>query len=226
MVSVQLPTSLTGPIEAVINPKREPEWYAVQTYAGREDSACRHLLERVEAFNAKDYILDVRVPKQTVVKVTDKGEQKEEQETMYAGYLLVQIRMPESRSFVPINRLSFMDGSMKENKGSVDPLEVVRDTPGIINFISLEAEHDGLRLPIPLSKEDSDLMIRGGGDDEGRINFGFEVGDVVMINDGPFNEFSGTVDEVQFEKGTVRVTVSFFGQDTPVELPFTSVERA
>lgn len=205
--------------------KSEARWYVVQTYAGREDSACKQLIDRVSSFDAGESIVDVRVPKQTVVKVTDKGEQKEVQETMYAGYLLVKMRIPENRVFVPLSRISTKTGTLQDKKGDVDPLELVRETPGIINFISLEDDRDGIRLPVALSEKDSELMISGG-DDDGRINFGFEIGDVVMITDGPFNEFSGTVDEVQFEKGTVRVTVSFFGQDTPVELPFTSIERA
>lgn len=205
--------------------KSEARWYVVQTYAGREDSACKQLIDRVSTADAGDSIVDVRVPKQTVVKVTDKGEQKEVQETMYAGYLLVKMVVPESRGFVPLSRISAVSGTIEDKKKLVDPLELVRETPGIINFISLEDDRDGIRLPVALSEKDSELMISGG-DDDGRINFGFEIGDVVMITDGPFNEFSGTVDEVQFEKGTVRVTVSFFGQDTPVELPFTSIERA
>ena len=69
-------------------------------------------------------------------------------------------------------------------------------------------------------------MIQGPSSDSPQVNFGFERGDIVTIKDGPFSEFSGTVDEVMGHRGTLRVTVSFFGQDTPVELPFLSVEKA
>ena len=218
--------------EKIIPPK-EARWYVVHTYSGREERACENLKQRIGTLDVTKYIYDAVVPKQTVVKMTEKGEQKTEQEPMYGGYLLVHMLMPQSHSFMP---LSITSSEESDEQGALNArtldvsenvraLEVLRTTPGIINFISMEDDRDGVRRPVPLSAEEADAMIRGGADDA-RINFGFEVGDVVTINDGPFNEFSGTVDEVQIEKGTVRVTVSFFGQDTPVELPFTSVERA
>ena len=210
--------------EEKIVPPKEARWYVVHTYSGREEKACENLKQRIETLRVNQYIYDAVVPKQTVVKMTEKGEQKTEQEPMYGGYLLVHMLMPQSHSFMPLSFASSQESDAQRSE-NVRALEVLRSTPGIINFISMEDDRDGVRRPVPLSEEEAEAMIRGGADDA-RINFGFEVGDVVTINDGPFNEFSGTVDEVQIEKGTVRVTVSFFGQDTPVELPFTSVERA
>lgn len=205
-------------------PPKEARWYVVHTYSGREDKACENLLQRVQTLDLKKYIFDAVVPKQAVVKMTEKGEQKTEQEPMYGGYLLVHMLMPQTNKLISLSTLSAEESDARQSE-NVRALEVLRNTPGIINFISMEDDRDGIRRPVPLSKEEAESMIRGG-EDDARINFGFEVGDVVTINDGPFNEFSGTVDEVQIEKGTVRVTVSFFGQDTPVELPFTSVEKA
>ena len=207
------------------DPKGEARWYVVHTYSGREDKACENLKQRVVTLGVDDFIFDVVVPKQTVVKMTEKGEQKTEQETKYGGYLLVHMIMPQSHRLMSLSRLATQE-SEKKKTGNARALEVLRTTPGIINFISMEDDRDGVRRPIPLSPEEAEAMIRGDDADDARINFGFEVGDVVTINDGPFNEFSGTVDDVLVEKGTVRVTVSFFGQDTPVELPFTSVEKA
>lgn len=214
----------TETTEEKIVPPKEARWYVVHTYSGREEKACENLKQRIETLRVNQYIYDAVVPKQTVVKMTEKGEQKTEQEPMYGGYLLVHMLMPPSHSFMPLSFASSQESDAQRSE-NVRALEVLRSTPGIINFISMEDDRDGVRRPVPLSEEEAEAMIRGGADDA-RINFGFEVGDVVTINDGPFNEFSGTVDEVQIEKGTVRVTVSFFGQDTPVELPFTSVERA
>ncbi len=214
----------TETTEEKIVPPKEARWYVVHTYSGREEKACENLKQRIETLRVNQYIYDAVVPKQTVVKMTEKGEQKTEQEPMYGGYLLVHMLMPQSHSFMPLSFASSQESDAQRSE-NVRALEVLRSTPGIINFISMEDDRDGVRRPVPLSEEEAEAMIRGGADDA-RINFGFEVGDVVTINDGPFNEFSGTVDEVQIEKGTVRVTVSFFGQDTPVELPFTSVERA
>ena len=214
----------TETTEEKIVPPKEARWYVVHTYSGREEKACENLKQRIETLRVTQFIYDAVVPKQTVVKMTEKGEQKTEQEPMYGGYLLVHMLMPQSHSFMPLSITSSEESDAQRSE-NVRALEVLRSTPGIINFISMEDDRDGVRRPVPLSEEEAEAMIRGGADDA-RINFGFEVGDVVTINDGPFNEFSGTVDEVQIEKGTVRVTVSFFGQDTPVELPFTSVERA
>lgn len=198
-------------------------WYAVQTYYGREETARDKLMHRVEINDFADYIFEAVVPKQTVVKVTDKGEQKTEEETRFGGYLLVRMRMPQMPGFVSVSKVP-VDAS--DNEKNARALTLLRETPGIINFVSFGESRDGIRQPIPLSPIDLEDMLHGADSDDARVNFGFEVGDVVTINDGPFNEFNGTVDAVQLEKGTVRVTVSFFGQDTPVELPFTSVERA
>ena len=201
----------------------DARWYVVHTYSGREDKACNDLKERVKALDVGDYIYEAVVPKQTVVKMTDNGEQKTEEETMYRGYLLVLMRMPGSNSLLP--RL-MTRSAVRQNEEAKAAMDVLRNTPGVINFISVEDDRDGTRRPIPLTDEEADAMITGGDSSSPQIAFGYEPGDVVTITDGPFNEFSGTVDEVQLERGTVRVTVSFFGQDTPVELPFTSVEKA
>ena len=107
-----------------------------------------------------------------------------------------------------------------------DSWYVVRNTPGVTNFISVEEGVEGRAKPTPLTDDEAQRMIQGPSSDSPQVNFGFERGDVVVIKDGPFSEFSGTVDEVMGQRGTLRVTVSFFGQDTPVELPFLSVEKA
>lgn len=200
-------------------------WYVVHTYSGREDKACNDLKQRVETFDVGNYIFDAVVPKQKVVTVTNDGAQKEEDQTMYRGYLLVKMKMP--------SWLDYNAGTSggRAAGGKVDEeakyaLDVLRNTTGIINFISVEDDRDGTRRPIALTDAEASAMIFGSGDGDPQINFGFEQGDVVAITDGPFNEFNGTVDEVLLDKGIVRVTVSFFGQDTPVELPFSSVEKS
>ena len=179
----------------------DANWYVVHTYSGREDRTCENLKQRILSMDVADRIFDAVVPKQTVVQLAD-GERKSVQKTMYPGYLLVQMIMDDEAWFV------------------------VRNTPGVTNFISVEDEFEGRTKPTPLTEEEADRMIIGSSSDSPQVNFGFDRGDVVTIKDGPFSEFSGTVDEVMGDKGIVRVTVSFFGQDTPVELPFLSVEKA
>ena len=176
-------------------------WYVVHTYSGREDRTCQNLKQRIVSMDFEDQIFDAIVPKQTVVQMTE-GETKNVEKTMYPGYLLVQMVMND------------------------DSWYVVRNTPGVTNFISVEEGVEGRAKPTPLTDDEAQRMIQGPSSDSPQVNFGFERGDVVVIKDGPFSEFSGTVDEVMGQRGTLRVTVSFFGQDTPVELPFLSVEKA
>ncbi len=180
---------------------KSARWYVVHTYSGREDRTCQNLKQRIITMDFEDQIFDAVVPKQTVVQMTD-GETKEVQKTMYPGYLLVHMLMND------------------------DSWYVVRNTPGVTNFISVEEGVEGRAKPTPLTDDEAQRMIHGPSSDSPQVNFGFERGDVVSIKDGPFAEFSGTVDEVLGHRGTLRVTVSFFGQDTPVELPFLSVEKA
>ena len=206
-------------------PASDVRWYVVHTYSGREDKACEDLKQRVETFDVGNYIFDAVVPKQRVVTVTSDGGQKEEDQTMYRGYLLVRMKMPSSHDFVA-GALSRRSAGGRVDEEAKYALDVLRNTTGIINFISVEDDRDGTRRPIALTDAEAHAMIMGSGEGDPQINFGFEKGDVVTITDGPFDEFSGTVDEVLFDKGIVRVTVSFFGQDTPVELPFNSVEKA
>lgn len=179
----------------------DAKWYVVHTYSGREDRTCKNLLQSIESLDMKEYIFDAVVPKQTVVQMTD-GERKEKQITMYPGYLLVRMKMNDEAWFV------------------------VRNTPGVTNFISVEDETDGRQKPTPLTEAEAERMIQSSDASNPQVNFGFDQGDVVTIKDGPFADFSGTVDEVMGDKGEVKVTVSFFGQDTPVTLPFLSVEKA
>ncbi len=180
---------------------RGANWYVVHTYSGREDRTCENLKQRIQSMDVSDRIFDAVVPKQTVVQMME-GERKTVQKTLYPGYLLVHMVMDDESWFV------------------------VRNTPGVTNFISVEDDLEGRTKPTPLTKDEASSMISGGDSDSPQVNFGFDPGDVVTIKDGPFTDFSGTVNDVMGDKGIVRVTVSFFGQDTPVELPFLSVEKA
>lgn len=220
----QTPPATTTTTTTARRVPKDARWYVVHTYSGREDKACENLKQRIESMDVGDYIFDAVVPKQTVVKMTEGGEPKSEEETMYRGYLLVRMKMPRSHSFdTGPTRTRARDAEDKEEAKTA--LDVLRNTPGVINFISVEDDRDGTRRPIPLTDDEAMAMIHGDQTDSPEISFGFEAGDVVTITDGPFNDFSGTVDEVA-ENGKVKVTVSFFGQDTPVELDFTSVEKA
>ena len=198
VTSTALQAANAAAVPAIPNQAR---WYVVHTYSGREDRTCKNLKQRIVTMDFEHEIFDAVVPKQMVIQMVD-GATKEVEKTMYPGYLLVHMVMND------------------------DTWGVVRNTPGVTNFITAEESADGRPNPTPLTDEEAQRMLHGPDDGSQAVNFGFERGDVVLVKDGPFAEFNGTVDEVIGHRGTLRVIVSFFGQDTPVELPFVSVEKA
>ena len=101
-----------------------------------------------------------------------------------------------------------------------DTWYVVRNTPGVTGFVG--TEHP---VPLPAHEVTSILKQMKTGSTEPRIRVGFEIGDSVRVTEGPFDEFMGEVDEINLEKGKVRVLISMFGRETPVELDFIQVEK-
>lgn len=124
------------------------------------------------------------------------GKRKTIERRVFPGYILVQMKMDE------------------------DSWYVVRNTPGVTGFVGMGNE------PTPLRPEEVNQIMRRMEADAARINIAFKPGDKVRIIDGPFNDFPGTVGEIDMEKAKVRVMVSFFGRETPVELDFLQVEKA
>ena len=103
---------------------------------------------------------------------------------------------------------------------------VVRNTPGVTGFISTEDDNDNRPKPIPLEDYQLDSILKQPEEGTTRIKIGLQNGDMVRITEGPFIDFVGAVGDVDEGKGKVRVLVSFFGRETPVELDFLQVERA
>jgi transcriptional antiterminator NusG len=103
---------------------------------------------------------------------------------------------------------------------------VVRNTPGVTGFVSSEDEHDKRPKPVPLEDSQLEYILKQAESGATRIKIGLERGDTVRITEGPFVDFIGAVSDVDEGKGKVRVLVSFFGRETPVELDFLQVERA
>ena len=101
---------------------------------------------------------------------------------------------------------------------------VVRNTPGVTGFAGSNEERDRSR-PVPLADEEVSRILRQMHTAQPRINIGFKVGESVRVTDGPFVDFVGQVDEINLDKGKVRVMVSMFGRETPVELDFLQVEK-
>ena len=103
---------------------------------------------------------------------------------------------------------------------------VVRNTPGVTGFVSAEDESDNRPKPVPLEQDEVDNILNQIGSNEPRVRVGFAQGETVRITEGPFVDFMGAVDEVYPDRAKVRVLVSFFGRETPVELDFLQVEKA
>ena len=181
-------------------PKAEARWYIVHTYSGQEDRVKKNLEQRVETMDVKDKIFEVVVPTEEEVEIKE-GQRKTVQKKMYAGYLIVNMVMDDESWYV------------------------VRNTPGVTGFISAEDEREKRPKPVPLEQAEVDRIMRRMTSDAPRVRIGFQKGDNVRIKDGPFADFAGTVDEVNEERGKLRVLVSFFGRETPVELDFLQLEK-
>ena len=176
-------------------------WYIVHTYSGQEDRVQKNLEQRINTMDVKDKILNVVVPTEEEVEIKE-GERKTVQKKMYAGYLIVQMLMDEESWYV------------------------VRNTPGVTGFISAEDEREKRPKPVPLEDAEVDRIMSRMTSDAPRVRVGYEQGESVRIKDGPFADFMGTVDEVLEDRGKIRVHVSFFGRETPVELDFLQIEKS
>ena len=175
-------------------------WYILHTYSGHEDRVKKNLDQRIETMDVKDKILNVVVPTEEVIEIKD-GERKPVQRKMYAGYLIVEMFMDDESWFV------------------------VRNTPGVTGFISAEDERERRPKPVPLEDAEVERILSQMHSEKPRVNVGFAEGDSVRIKDGPFADFMGTVETVDEGHGKVRVLVSFFGRETPVELDFLQIEK-
>ena len=176
-------------------------WYIVHTYSGQEDRVKKNLDLRIQSLDMQDRIFQVVVPTEEEVIFKD-GKRKSEQRKLFPGYILVQMNMDDESWYV------------------------VRNTPGVTGFISTEDDYDKRPKPVPLEDSQLDSILKQSEEGPTRIKIGLQNGDMVRITEGPFIDFVGAVGDVDESKGKVRVLVSFFGRETPVELDFLQVERA
>jgi len=192
------PEKATDGAEAI---ETGPRWYIVHTYSGQEDRVKKNLDQRIETMDLKDKIFEVIVPTEEEIEIRY-GQRRSVQRKMYAGYLIVRMVMDDESWYV------------------------VRNTPGVTGFISSEDEREKRPKPVPLEQIEVERILSQMTSDTPRVRIGFEKGDAVRIKDGPFADFMGTVDDVNEDRGKVRVLVSFFGRETPVDLDFLQLEKA
>jgi transcriptional antiterminator NusG len=175
------------------------QWYAVQTYSGHEHKVKAALEERIRASSRRDQFGEILVPQERVVELV-KGRRKTSARKFFPGYILVEMEMND------------------EN------WQLVRSTPKVLGFVG--ASEAG-RNPSPLREDELreilEQMKEGAARPKPKVLF--QAGDSVKIKGGPFQDFTGTVEEVKADKGKLRVLVNMFGRSTPVELDFVQVEK-
>ena len=178
----------------------EPRWYIIHTYSSQEERVKKNLELRVETMDVKDKIFEVVVPTEEEVEIRG-GQRKPKQNRVFPGYILIHMRMDDESWYV------------------------VRNTPGVMGFVSAEDEREGRPKPVPLEEAEVKAILNQMESSKPRLRVGLEKGQMVRITDGPFVDFMGVIDEVYSERSKLRVLVSFFGRETPVELDFLQVEK-
>jgi transcriptional antiterminator NusG len=173
------------------------EYYVIQAFSNCEKKVKAALEERINMSGLTDMFGDIMIPTEQVTELK-KGQKKQMERKFFPGYMLVQREMND------------------------DTWHLVRKTPNVMGFMG------GTRnKPMPLSEDELNRITNRVEKTTEQPVFKtvFESGETVRINDGPFNDFSGTVEEVDYEKNLIRVSVSIFGKSTPVELNFSQVEK-
>lgn len=172
-------------------------WYVVHAYSGYEAQVKRSLEERIKRFEMESLFDQILVPTEEVVEMRA-GQQRRSERKFFPGYVLVQMEMTD------------------------DTWHLVKDVPKVMGFIGGTADR-----PAPISDREADVILRRvqDGIEKPRPKVLFEPGEVVRVVDGPFNDFNGVVEEVDYEKSRLKVSVLIFGRSTPVDLEFGQVEK-
>jgi len=173
-------------------------WYVVHAYSGFENQVKRALLERVERFGMQDRFGEILVPMEEVVEMRE-GQKRRSERKFFPGYVLVQMDMND------------------------ETWHLVKEAPKVLGFIGGTSDK-----PAPISDREAEAILQRiqEGVDKPRPKVLFEPGEVVRVVDGPFNDFNGVVEEVNYEKNRMLVAVQIFGRSTPVELEFSQVEKS
>jgi len=172
------------------------KWYIVHVYSGFENKVKTALEDRIASSAHQEKFGEVLVPTEQIVELV-KGKRKTSSRKFYPGYILVQMEMDD------------------------ETWHIVNDTAKVTGFLG------GRETPTPISEEEANQILNRmeAGKDKPKPKFYFESGDEIRVIDGPFTNFNGTVDEVNPEKGKIKVMVSIFGRSTPVELDFVQVTK-
>ena len=176
-------------------------WYVIHTYSGYENKVKANLLQRVQSMGLQDKVYRIIVPTEEEVEIKD-GQRRTVAKKLFPGYVLAEL--------IPV------DTSKEEHRAV---WYAVRHTPGVTGFVGAGGQ------PTALARPEVEKILGRMRSPQPKVRVGFTKGDNVRIADGPFADFIGQVDEINVERGKIRVLVSFFGRETPVELDFLQVAR-
>jgi transcriptional antiterminator NusG len=174
----------------------ELKWYIVHTYSGFEERVAETLRQRADALDMGEKIGEVKIPTETIVEMKN-GKKRETQRKFFPGYILVSMEMSDAA------------------------WHVVKNTPKVTGFVGTG------RNPTPLTQAEVDQILDqvNSAQEKPKPKHIFEKGEPVKITEGPFNNFTGIVEEANLDRSTLKVMVTIFGRHTPVELDFFQVEK-
>ncbi|WP_372758998.1 transcription termination/antitermination protein NusG [Litorivivens sp.] len=172
-------------------------WYVVHAYSGYEKKVANALKERIELAGMQEQFGEVLVPTEEVVEMRG-GQKRKSERKFFPGYVLVEMELND------------------------ETWHLVKETPRVMGFIGGKADQ-----PAPITEAEANAILqRVETGDKPKPKTLFEPGEMVRVIDGPFNDFNGVVEEVNYEKSRLRVAVLIFGRSTPVELEFGQVEKS
>ena len=173
------------------------KWYVVHAYSGFEKSVARALKERVNLSSLGDFFGEILVPTEEVVEMRA-GQKRRSERKFFPGYVLVEMELND------------------------ETWHLVKETPRVMGFIGGKADN-----PAPLTEAEARAILDrvAAGSEKATPKTVFEPGEIVRVIDGPFNDFNGVVESVNYEKSRLHVAVTIFGRSTPVELDFGQVEK-
>ena len=174
----------------------DKQWYIIHVFSGAEEFVVKALDEKIKKFKMEDQIFEMIIPKENVIEIKD-GKKVVSEKRSFPGYMLVRMEMNDKNWYF------------------------VRNTPKVTGFVGAG------KKPTPLTEEEVNQILHQSvaTQEKPRPTEMYEKGEKIRITDGPFASFNGVVEEVNFDRSTLKVMVVIFGRDTPVEMEFRQVQK-